>query len=115
MDKTHRLLLGVLILLSVLLNAGAWVAALMLFPADDPAAVLHYSINVGVDFIGEGGEIITLPLIGSLLLIFNVVIGLAALRANKRASWVLWGVVPLLQLVLLLAFILLWRINTGVL
>jgi len=112
-EKGHRLALLAIIVGSILLNVGSWVAALLLFPADDPTTVLHYSINVGVDFIGEGAEIVSLPSIGSMVLVLNVIVGLAVMRANPRASWVLWGVLPLIQLILLLAFILLWRINTG--
>ncbi|MEX1997633.1 MAG: hypothetical protein WEA04_03080 [Candidatus Andersenbacteria bacterium] len=96
---------------SVLLNGALWAAALLAFPRHDPAVVLHYSIDVGIDFIGEGEQIIVLPLIGSLILIFNTVVGIAVLRADHRAAWVLWSIMPVLQLIMLLSFYLLWQVN----
>lgn len=98
---------------SVLLLAGSWYAAQQLFPAESPATVLHYSIEVGIDFVGAGSEIRTLPLIGSALLVFNLILGSALLRADTRAAWVLWTTTPTLQAILLAAVLLLWRINVA--
>lgn len=97
--------------LAVVLNVVLWIVTLYLFPVQEPAAVLHYSIDVGIDFIGEGKQIMALPLAGSGLLIFNVVLGLAIWRADVRAAWILWSVLPGLQLLLLAAWYVLWRIN----
>lgn len=100
----------VLCVVSVLLNSVTWLVT-RFFPADDPAAVLHYSIEIGIDFIGEGRQIMVLPLMGSLIIICNTVIGFALLRANWRAALVFWAVMPAFQLLMLAAFFLLWRIN----
>lgn len=108
--QLQKLLVG-LVLLGAALNAGLWYAAMKIFPQDDPAAVLHYSIDVGIDFIGEGKQIIALPLIGSLILIMNTVVGLALARADLRTSWILWSISPIAQIILAAAFYLLWRIN----
>ncbi|MEX2054978.1 MAG: hypothetical protein WD972_02250 [Candidatus Andersenbacteria bacterium] len=108
--RFQALLLG-LVVVSLILNGILWYGALELFPADDPAAVLHYSIDVGIDFIGESRQITTLPLIGLSLIIFNFIVGLALARADVRTSWVLWSICPVAQIILLVAFYLLWKVN----
>ena len=107
----YRRLLAVLVGVSLLLNGLLWWLTLAIFPLDSTAAILHYTIDVGVDFIGEGKQITSLPLIGTAILIFNAVMGVSLLRADQRASWLLWSVMPLAQLVLLLAFYLLHEVN----
>src|SRR5687768_8522230 len=104
-----RAFLGLLVSAAVL-NAVLWFLAMRVFPHETPAAVLHYSIDVGIDFVGEGTQITSLPLLGLLLLVFNTVLGIALLRADQRASWVLWCTMPILQVLLLIAFYLLWRV-----
>lgn len=106
----HTLVAIVFLLVSGVLNVITWVAT-RFFPVNDPAAVLHYSIDIGVDFIGQGEQIMVLPLIGSLLIVFNTILGFSLVRANWRAAWVLWTVMPVVQLILLGVFFLLWRIN----
>lgn len=95
---------------SVILNGVLWWLTLTFFPRDS-TAILHYTIDVGVDFIGEGKQITSLPLIATAVILFNAVMGVALLRADTRASWLLWCTMPLAQLVLLLAFYLLREVN----
>lgn len=106
-------LLGALLGVSVALNIFLWYVALYHYPRESQAAILHYSIDVGIDFIGEGKQITSLPVLGALLALFNSVIGIALLRADQRASWMLWSVVPIVQTFLLVAFYLLWRVNVS--
>jgi hypothetical protein len=97
--------------LSLLFNLCTWLTALLLFPRDTPAAVLHYSTTSGIDFIGQGSQIIFLPLLGSILLVLNLALGFMIYRTSVEASWVLWGSLPLPQLVLLTASLVLWNVN----
>lgn len=109
---TRRMQLLVLVIVgSVLLNGCIWWLTVKFFPVESTAAILHYSIDVGVDFIGEGKQITSLPLLGAAIIIFNTILGIALLRADQRASWLLWSVMPLVQLVLLTAFYLLREVN----
>jgi len=96
---------------SVLINGGTWLATWLLFPDRDSALVLHYTVNVGIDFVGQGQHITVLPLTGSLLLLMNIVVGLAAYAADTRVSWVMWAVLPLLQAIVAGAVFLIWQIN----
>lgn len=100
-----------LLAVSVLLNGLLWVGALVLFPRTAPAAVLHYSIDVGIDFIGEGKQIIVLPVAGAAILVGNALLGWLLRRTDPSAAYIAWGMVPAAQVLLLAAFALIWRAN----
>lgn len=100
-----------LLLLGAAGVGGLWWLVLTFFPHDDPVAILHYSSDVGIDFIGEGMHITALPQIGLLVLIMNTVLGLAVVRADRRAALLLWSAIPVVAIILLGAFYFLWRIN----
>lgn len=93
------------------INVAMWIVALRFFPRQNLTAILHYSIDAGVDFVGEGQHITVLPLLGSTLLVLNLIIGFAVVKADKAAAWVLWSSMPLVQLCLSVGLIFLWRIN----
>jgi len=103
--------LAVVVGITAVLNAGIWFAALQYFPSDDTSLVLHYSVDVGIDFVGQGSHITVLPLTGAILLLLNLIVGLAATSADKRVSWVLWGAMPLFQIVLAAALFFIWHVN----
>lgn len=88
-----------------------WWIALRYFPDNDPAAVLHYSIDLGIDFMGEGKQIVALPAVGTILLVFNSLLGIMLYRADQRAAWLLWVTMPVIQIILLGATWLLWQAN----
>ncbi|MEK7556795.1 MAG: hypothetical protein AAB538_02345 [Patescibacteria group bacterium] len=96
---------------SATLNALLWAAALWLFPKGDPATILHYSPIVGVDFIGSGRQIYILPLSGLLVLGGNATLALLVRKASARASAILWIALLIIQIILILSFIILWRLN----
>jgi hypothetical protein len=101
----------VLLGVSLALNALLWVAAVVVFPRTSPAAVLHYSIDVGIDFIGEGKQIIVLPAVGLAMAVGNALLGWLLRRTDPGAAYIAWGMAPAAQIVLLAAFILIWRAN----
>ncbi len=100
-----------LVAVSAALNAGLWLAALRFFDRESAGIVLHYSVDVGIDFVGQGEHITVLPLTGTILLLLNLVVGFAATNADARVSWVLWSTMPLFQVILAAAFFFIWRIN----
>lgn len=103
--------LWVLLAISILLNAALWILVVTTFPKDSPAAVLHYSVGVGIDFIGPGGQIYTLPSIGTALLVANAALAYILAAVSRRAVWVFIGVIPIVEVVLLAAYLMLWRLN----
>lgn len=93
------------------LNGALWLLGWFAFPIASPVAVLHYSPGVGIDFIGEGRQIMVLPLLGLGILIGNFLLAALVWRSSRRASFVLGGMVPAVQVVLLAAVWLLRRFN----
>lgn len=103
--------LSLVIAISVLLNGATWLVALLLFPQGGPIAILHYSVPLGVDFIGESRQIYVLPLVGLVILAGNAALGWVTQRPSLRAAWVLWATLPGVQTIFLVAAILLWQFN----
>lgn len=96
---------------SLLLNAITWFIAIFAFPKAGPAAILHYTVPLGVDFIGESRQIYVLPTIGLIVLAGNLATGWLIRRSSHRAAWLLWMALPGIQIILLTATILLWQFN----
>jgi hypothetical protein len=101
----------VLLAVSLIANVSLWLLSVRIFPDSNSTAVLHYSSDFGIDFIGDSSHISVLPRLGTLLLIFNLLIGGAIFRVESRAAWTLWAINPFLQAVLLGALYLIWQIN----
>jgi hypothetical protein len=97
---------------SLILNGILWLLTLTLFPQGDAVAILHYSVDTGIDLIGEGKQIIVLPQVGLVILLGNGALGALLRRTDPAAAWILWGCVAPLQLILIGAFTLIWRANS---
>ncbi len=110
-NKGYRLE-NVVIGASVALNILLWVIVLATFPKDSPTAILHYTAGIGVDAIGDGWKIVTIPAIGTLLLIVNTILARLVEPIGKPAFWILWGSVPVIQCVLLATYAILLTLNT---
>ena len=98
-------------LISLALNILLWGLALFVFPHDEPSAVLHYNIDVGIDFIGESKQIIMLPVAGLLLLVGNSLLAAVLRTTDFRAAKLLHYITPIIQLILIGAFVLVWQAN----
>jgi len=95
-----------------MLNAVLWALVLAMFPRNSPAVVMHYSIDVGIDFIGEGKQIIMLPIAGLVIAGINMQVGWLLRRSDPGSAYVAWAMGPIAQVLLLGAFALIWRANT---
>lgn len=100
----------VCILSGIVLNIFLWSLVLFVFPQHE-AAILHYSVDVGIDFIGEGHQIRVLPTVGLCILAGNLFLGLALFKVDKVSSWLFWSMIPVAQIVLIGAYYLIWRAN----
>ena len=90
---------------------GLWIGVWLGFPKDTPAAILHYSVGVGIDFIGEGSQIWALPLLATGFLIVNTSLAALIRRSSLSAYWILIGILPLVVLLLALAYGVILRFN----
>lgn len=97
---------------SLVLNLLLWVIVLITFPKSSPNAILHYTAGVGIDFIGSGWQIITLPGIGAILMCVNIVLALYIKNTSIIAFWILWMSMPILQLLLLATYFILLGFNS---
>lgn len=97
--------------ISALLNIVLWAIVLITFPKNSASAILHYTAGIGIDFIGQGWQIITLPSIGAILIAVNVILARYIKKASEKAFWILWLSMPFLQLLLLATYIMLLRLN----
>lgn len=110
-DYRPKGLPAVLAGISVALNIVTWGIVLATFPKNSPTAILHYTAGIGVDFIGSGLQIITLPAIGTLIIVVNTLLAKFIASINTAAFWVLWGSVPLIQCILLATYGILLTLN----
>ncbi len=99
------------VLASLVLNGVLWLLSVYAFPRGRPAAVLHYNLDVGIDFISHGATITMLPLAGLVLLTGNAALAFVIRGIDERSVWILLGITPVIQLVLLGAFALVWLAN----
>lgn len=106
-DYRRWLLSGV----GVILNLVCWLLAYFAFPRQAPLAVLHYSLGIGIDFVGAGVQIMVLPAIGLAILIGNTLLGLVLGRVSWRSEFIVWSVIPLSQVILIGALLLLREVN----
>lgn len=97
---------------STALNAGLWILVFLTFPKDAPAAVLHYSVGIGIDFVGQGRQIMALPIVGTVLLIMNTALAFFLSTSSRRAAAALWTTAPVIQLILIAAYLSIWSMNS---
>lgn len=103
----HWLIVG----MSALLNALLWLVVVVVFPRDTTTAILHYNSLIGIDFVGEGQQIMVLPVAALLIVIVNTVLGIAIYRADERAAWLVWSIMPVVQAIFLASFYFIWQQN----
>lgn len=94
-----------------IINIVFWIVVFTTFPRDMPAAVLHYSVGVGVDFVGESNQIMVLPLTGSVLLVLTVLLAYTLWRVSVAAVWILLGGNVMVQLLLIVAYAYILALN----
>jgi len=95
---------------SAIANAVLWYITIFIFPKQE-TTVLHYSVDLGIDFIGTGQQIYLLPIIGLAALVGNGLIGLAIRRADSVSALLAWWTAPFIQIILIGALILIYQAN----
>ena len=103
--------LVICLVLALMLNAATWLVSLRFFPTNQETAILHYTSTIGIDFIGAGQEINTLPMVGSVLLISNLLMAFLLYRPSRQAAIMFCAVLVPLELILLTAILLILRVN----
>lgn len=100
-----------IVVVSLGLNAVLWLLSYYAFPRANETTILHYSVDLGVDLVGKGSDIDTLPILGLMLIVVNSLAALMLYRASPISAWVLLGMNPVPQAVLIVAFMLIRQAN----
>lgn len=100
-----------LALVSLLLNGALWLFVAVTYSRDNPAAILHLSSGAGLDVIGWGSSMLLIPLVGFFIIAINGVLAFCIRNVNMQILWLLLGIIPVIQLFLILAYSTLWLLN----
>lgn len=101
----------ILFLVGLLLNLALYLAInLGIKPATEPI-ILHYSVYFGIDFIGHWQQLYLMPAVGTFLWLVNFILALFFYQQEKITSYLLSGVILLIELFLLIGGGLLIWIN----
>ena len=73
--------------------------------------VLHYNVDLGVDYLSEVKSVFILPAVGLIIFLFNGVLALRLWDKNRILSYFLTAVIAVSQVFLFLAGIALYLIN----
>lgn len=89
---------------SLLANIGLWIGVMTTFPRNTPAAVLHYSVGVGIDFIGHGQQIVVLPAVATGILLLNIALAFGLRKVSRAATWIILSGAAIVQVLLIAAY-----------
>lgn len=107
--KNTAMLAG--ISLSTLINFAMWLWLLLHIHRQTEPIFLRYNILFGVDRIGDWSEIFYLPLVGLMILAFNVIAGWLFFQRDKYLAYFLCAIAALCQGMLLLSVVHLVALN----
>jgi hypothetical protein len=102
---------SLIIIASLTLNIALWLLILILFPHNNPTAVLHYSVGIGIDFIGSGRQILILPSCGLIIIVGNLILGTSIKNVDRTSAYLIWSIMPVVQIILIAAFTLVYFAN----
>ncbi len=92
-DRTARLLVG----LAAGLNLALFGFLCLRFPHLPPVLALHFDAAGRPDRSGPKSEAFSLPIIGLIILIANLVLGLMLYRRERAGTYLLWGAATAVQ------------------
>lgn len=97
--------------LSLALNIALFVFLYFSVKQSNLPAALHYNVYWGVDYLGETRQLLILPLIGFLTLVFNSVLGFKLWPGNKVLAYYFNSIALTVQIFLAIAGVALYLIN----
>jgi hypothetical protein len=77
------------LVLSVLINVVTWVTLFFVFWQDPEYIVLGYNIYFGISYLGPWYNILLMPLLGALVILFNYVFSFSFYLKEKILSYFL--------------------------
>ncbi len=98
-------------LLSLATNVLTWVYLFTKFKPQSEPIFVHYNIYYGVDLIGNWYYIFAFPLIGIIIFIINSIVSMYLFKKSNILSYMIVGILLLLQLIILVSSLVTTRIN----
>lgn len=94
-----------------LLNVVSWLLAVLWFDRTTPTIILHYNIYFGPDGFGSWFDLLTIPGIGTIMIIVNIGLAIWLWRRDRFLSYVVMMAAVIVQAILLVAMALLIQLN----
>ena len=94
-----------------LLNVASWILAGSWFDRTAPTVILHYNIYFGPDGFGSWFNLLTIPGIGTVMIILNIGLAIWLWRRDRFLSYVIMMTAVIVQVILLVAMALLIQVN----
>lgn len=98
-------------LATMVANLMAWIVVFLAFGKGKFNIILHYSTFFGVDFKGSAGQVFTIPLIGSILFILNIIIARFVYKRDPFSAYLLLSASFVSQIFVLIAIASIIMIN----
>jgi len=106
-NTTNQWLLGGSLFLIIALFLFFW----FLIKQSNIPIVLHYNVDLGVDYFGEVKSIFVLPIVGAIIFLLNFFLALKIWKKNQALSYFLSTAALLCQCFLFISGIALYLIN----
>lgn len=100
-----------LICLGLAINLALWIFLWQMIEPSPYPVILHYNIYFGADYLGNVNQVYTLPGIGLIIILVNSVLAFLFRKKQKTISYLLIGILPLIQIFLFIAGISIVVIN----
>ncbi|MBI4407833.1 MAG: hypothetical protein HY565_05050 [Candidatus Kerfeldbacteria bacterium] len=94
-----------------LLNVASWLLAVLWFDRTAPTVILHYNIYFGPDGFGSWLDLLTMPGIGTVMIVINSGLAMWLWQRDRFLSYVMMITAVIVQAVILVAMLLLIKVN----
>ncbi|MFA5076375.1 MAG: hypothetical protein WC480_03080 [Patescibacteria group bacterium] len=106
-DRILIIFFGIALVLNLLLYFGLY---WQIQPSAEPV-FLHYNIYFGIDLIGGWQEVYLMPIVGSFLLVINLILAYFFYHSEKIVSYLLLGISLLIEVLLLVGGVMVIMVN----
>lgn len=99
------------LVVGVLLELALWTYSAFTVDANNQTAFLHYTVGVGVDFVGQGTKVYIISAIGGVILLINAVVAYTLYERLRFVSYFFLLLADWMQVYLILSVLLVASLN----
>lgn len=96
---------------SATLNILVWIYLVLNINLFSESTFLHYSVGVGVDYVGKRSDVFSMPIIGLLILAINSAYAFIMFTNSKYTAYVFMGLATLWHICIAIAAVLMVSLN----